>query len=242
MELQEFTKPLTASEIEFKIQSSKNGKTLVVPYIDNRCVMARFDAQFGWDGWENKFEAVDGGFLCTITVKTADGRSVSKQDAASRTGIEPVKGGCSDAMKRCAVQFGLGRDLYDYPKIYLAVETKFIPGWATKELNRLVELSLSGQLNRDVYVLEEGKSTPAPVKPAPTAAKPAAEQPTNFDKWKTEIEGLAKTLDAWNAHLKELRALKGGMLEFNHLKLKALTAGFLYDTEKKVFVTMDSIK
>ncbi|MDB5240071.1 MAG: repair protein Rad52 [Spirosoma sp.] len=158
--------PVRAEEIEWRYQSAtKDGqKVIVVPYITNRCVMERFDAQFGWDGWENSFDQVETGFICTITVTLPDGRRVSKSDVASRTGIEPVKGGCSDAMKRCAVQFGLGRDLYRYPKVFIQTTDKFIPDWANRLLDALV-LKMNQSLPvQEVIVLkpEHAKSlTPA---------------------------------------------------------------------------------
>jgi hypothetical protein len=69
MELNALTAPLTIHEIEWRVQSqTKDGqKIIVVPYITNRCVMQRFDDQFGWAGWQNEIKEIDGGFLCTIT-------------------------------------------------------------------------------------------------------------------------------------------------------------------------------
>ena len=148
--------PIRPEEIEWRVQNqSRDGQKLaIVPYLTNRTVMERFDKQFGWDNWENHFHEVDGGFLCTITVTTPDGRSVTKSDAASKTNVEPVKGGCSDAMKRCAVQFGLGRDLYKYPKVFLQTTDKYIPDWATRLLDNLVIKINGGNAVPEVIVLK----------------------------------------------------------------------------------------
>ncbi|GAB3508179.1 hypothetical protein GCM10027341_43620 [Spirosoma knui] len=149
--------PIRPEEIEWRVQNqTKDGqKLIVVPYITNRCVMERFDAQFGWSNWENSFEEVGDGFICTITVTLPDGRRVSKADAASRTNVEPLKGGISDAMKRCAVQFGLGRDLYRYPKVMLQTGDKFIPNWAERLLDALVIKINKGNSVNDIIVLKE---------------------------------------------------------------------------------------
>ena len=161
MELNRLTAPLRPEEIEWRVQQqieAKNGKPaklIVVPYITNRCVMERFDEQFGWANWHNAIQEVDGGFLCTITVTLPTGETVSKTDGASRTNIEPVKGGISDAMKRAAVQFGLGRNLYNFPKVFVEVDGKFIPDWATRLLDALVESINSGKSQREVIVLRE---------------------------------------------------------------------------------------
>ncbi len=163
MDLNVLNAPLTAHEIEWRVQSqTKDGqKIIVVPYITNRCVMQRFDEQFGWAGWNNELKEIDGGFLCTITVNLPDGKVVSKTDGASRTGIEPVKGGISDAMKRCAVQFGLGRALYDFPKVFVETTDKYIPNWATPLLDAMVAKINAGGAVRDIVVLKPEHAKPA---------------------------------------------------------------------------------
>jgi hypothetical protein len=123
--------------------------------------MQRFDEQFGWAGWQNTIKEIEGGFLCTITAVLPGGEIVTKTDGASRTGIEPIKGGISDAMKRCSVQFGLGRALYDFPKVLIQTTDKYIPDWSTPLLDKLVEKINAGGVVRDVVVLkpEHAKAT-----------------------------------------------------------------------------------
>ena len=163
MELTALTAPLTTHEIEWRVQSqTKDGqKIIVVPYITNRSVMQRFDDQFGWAGWQNEIKEIDGGFLCTITAVLPGGEIVRKTDGASRTSVEPVKGGISDAMKRCAVQFGLGRALYDFPKVFIETTDKYIPNWAMPLLDKMVDKINSGGIVRDVVVLKAEHAKPA---------------------------------------------------------------------------------
>ncbi|WP_266368960.1 Rad52/Rad22 family DNA repair protein [Tellurirhabdus rosea] len=133
------TQPIQPDEMEWRVQQqTKTGKLIIVPYITNRCVMERFDRQFGWNGWQNDITEIQDGFLCRITATLPDGTSVTKTDGANRTDIEPIKGGISDAMKRCAVQFGLGRDLYTYPRVFVETADKYIPDWAHQQLDALV--------------------------------------------------------------------------------------------------------
>ncbi len=141
--------PISWEEIEWRIagvsgKDTDKVKTQILAYITNRCVMDRFDEAFGWDGWENEITEIDNGFLCKMRVLTAADNEngqvwISKQDGASKTAFEAEKGGISDSMKRCAVQFGLGRDLYNYPKTYLSGDHKWIPKWATEKLKDMVE-------------------------------------------------------------------------------------------------------
>jgi len=116
--------------------------------------MHRFDAAFGPENWTSEFREIANGFLCRLTV-TINKREVYREDGASKTNIEPEKGGISDAMKRAAVQFGLGRCLYDYPRVMIECEGKFIPDWAYAKLDKLVEWINDGKCNRDMIVLSQ---------------------------------------------------------------------------------------
>lgn len=149
------TAPILPNEVEWRIQSqTSTGKLIVVPYINNRCVMTRFDAAFGAENWTSEFREISNGFLCRLTV-TINKREVYREDGASKTNIEPEKGGISDAMKRAAVQFGLGRCLYDYPRVMLECEGKFIPDWAYEKLDKLVTWINEGKCNRDMIILSQ---------------------------------------------------------------------------------------
>ena len=148
------TAPILPNEIEWRVQSqTSTGKLIVVPYINNRCVMHRFDAAFGAENWTSEFREISNGFLCRLTV-TVNKREVYREDGASKTNIEPEKGGISDAMKRAAVQFGLGRCLYDYPRVFIECDGKFIPDWAYDKLDKLVEWINDGKCNRDTIILK----------------------------------------------------------------------------------------
>jgi hypothetical protein len=116
--------------------------------------MTRFDAAFGAENWTSEFREISNGFLCRLTV-TINKREVYREDGASKTNIEPEKGGISDAMKRAAVQFGLGRCLYDYPRVMIECEGKFIPDWAYEKLDKLVTWINDGKCNRDMIILSQ---------------------------------------------------------------------------------------
>ena len=149
-------KPMQPNEIEWRIQSGRNGKTTVVPYLQNRAVMERLDDAFSPGGWQNTFEKwSEKGVKCGIGVRV-DSEWVWKFDGADETAIESTKGGFSDSMKRCAVQWGLGRDLYKYPRVFIEGEHKYIPDWANEMLDKLVTAFIEGKLEgRNVIVLKQ---------------------------------------------------------------------------------------
>lgn len=144
--------PIQPNEIEWRVQSARNGKTTIVPYIQSRAVMDRFDKAFGPANWKDSYAPWKGkGVLCTIYVKCGD-TWVSKEDGADDTAIEPTKGGISDALKRCAVKWGLARDLYKYPLVQIEGEMKYIPKQAKDRLDRMTEMINNGTFT-DNYVL-----------------------------------------------------------------------------------------
>ena len=105
----------------------KGGKDLV--YIDARDVMNRLDEVFGVGGWQAHYEQVGGRMICRLMC-LVNGHWITKCDGAGDTDIEGDKGGISDALKRAAVLWGIGRYLY-YPS---AFDSGRNPAeWATPE-------------------------------------------------------------------------------------------------------------
>ena len=74
----------------------------------------------GIGNWENRYSRDEKGILfCTITIsfERKDGvvGTISKTDCGTESNVEQQKGEVSDAFKRCAVNFGIARDLYNLP-------------------------------------------------------------------------------------------------------------------------------
>ena len=149
--IEELTKPLTAEEIEWKIVSSRGGQTLIAPYITSRSVMERFDRAFGPFGWMVTYRPVNlgegmTGFLACIAVRDPNtGDWVEKEDGAGPSDMEPLKGAVSGALKRAATVWGVGRELYAYPRIYITGEHKYIPHPVLERLKRLPEAVAAGK-------------------------------------------------------------------------------------------------
>ena len=159
MSFNEFTAPLTPGEIEWKIQgyTKDKSKTTIVPYIDARACFTRLDQCFGPQGWYAKYEPLhtgkEDGFLCTLGIYTETHGFVDKQDGSGCTDIEPVKGGISGAFKRACHAWGLGRELYSYPKIFIVGEQKHLHWKLLKRLDSLVDAFNAGKIDRNLYTL-----------------------------------------------------------------------------------------
>lgn len=129
--LEELRKPFMQDELDFRIgQSGKtsNGKVYAscFTYITGRAVMNRLDEVFGIDGWKDEYRENGDGFICKLSVKI-DGEWITKEDGADKTKVEALKGGLSDALKRAAVKFGIGRYLYSLESSYVRIVEKNTP-------------------------------------------------------------------------------------------------------------------
>jgi len=114
--------PLTDDEVEWRIQQAfpDRNSAMVLCYPTARTVMDRFDAAFGPQGWQNSGTETKAGQSTGykvgigVCVGESDGilEWVWKYDVCDCSDIEAMKGAWSGAMKRAAVQWGLGRELY----------------------------------------------------------------------------------------------------------------------------------
>lgn len=107
---------------KFDDGNAKNGRSgMPLAYIDARDVMNRLDEVCGIGGWSDKYEDFKGRLICVLSIKI-DGEWVSKSDGADDTDVEGAKGGISDAFKRAAVKWGIGRYLYDVASFWVELD------------------------------------------------------------------------------------------------------------------------
>jgi len=149
--LAELAKPFPAGRISIKVQTkpNDNGNSLCVAYIDARDVMDRLDEVVGGEWHDNYKSAPSGGLECALTVC-----GVTRCDVGDdKNDNEAEKAGYSDAFKRAAVKFGVGRFLYDLPKMYGKVKPVgknfFLENGEEERLQKVVFAALSGKTKPD---------------------------------------------------------------------------------------------
>lgn len=99
-------------------------KCRALAYVDARDVMNRLDSVFGPAGWTDSYiETAKGVMLCTLSLRIG-GEWISKTDGAGETDVEGEKGKISDAFKRAAVKWGIGRYLYDLPTPWVGYDAQ----------------------------------------------------------------------------------------------------------------------
>ena len=119
MNLNELTRPLDISDIDFRVQSINNGGyATILAYKDARVDMARLDAAAGPLGWQRKHEFINGKLFCHVGIYSPEYVDfVWKSDVGTESMTEAAKGESSDSFKRACFNWGIGRELYDYPLI-----------------------------------------------------------------------------------------------------------------------------
>lgn len=204
--------PFTFQEIEWRVlRASKKDPTRaqVAAYVDSRAIQNRLDAVVGRENWQNTFESVVGNnngttaHICRISIYYPErGEWITKSDGAGCTDVEPIKGGLSNAFKRAASMWGMGRYLYGLKNIWANIdEYKAIAQSSFPELekryNQYVNQLLSkkqgsGKGNQQGSQPKQGakqnnqqpaaqQTPPAPQQPTTPAAQqqttPAPQQP-----------------------------------------------------------------
>lgn len=118
----ELSKPLTMRQVEFRVQSvAKSGWATFLAYKDARVDMQRLDEVVGPLNW--KREHTRDNHNCVVSIWDDDkDQWVSKEDTGTESNAESEKGLASDSFKRACFNWGIGRELYDYPLILIKLE------------------------------------------------------------------------------------------------------------------------
>ena len=108
--------PFEPGEVKFKPQTVKGNRALALAYLDCRVVQDRLDEVLGVEGWMDEYHLLpDGSVMCKLQLNLG-GNWVTKSDVGSMSeqpdGGDRMKAAFSDALKRAAVKFGIGRYLY----------------------------------------------------------------------------------------------------------------------------------
>ena len=116
MKKEDLVKLAEPLDLRWRVQTAKGQNALCVAYVDARAVQQRLDDVCGVEGWQNTYDAESGVSSIGINV---DGEWIWKSDIGTESNIEKEKGKASDAFKRAAVLWGIGRNLYSIGEVVL---------------------------------------------------------------------------------------------------------------------------
>ena len=188
---------LRADEIDVRIaQITEKGVSLLL-YKDARCDMNILDETVGAFNWQRSHTRENAN--CVVSIWD-DSKSVwvSKEDTGteSNTEKEKEKGLASDSFKRACFNWGIGRELYTAPFIWIGAENckitkrndgklvcydKFFVQEIKIKDKKIVSLSIANNAGKVVFSTNKPKKETKktePVKPEPV---PAPEQKTTRD-------------------------------------------------------------
>lgn len=190
IDLRRLAEPFPVDAVSWRVGTTTQAKDkgMALAYIDARDVMERLDHVCGPD-WQDKYQAMpDGSYCCSIGIKI-DGEWRWRSDGALMlTESDKIdakemaqKGSYSDAFKRAAVKWGIGRYLYNLDSPWVKIEARgksFViadEGKATLR-NVLIRHAKTAYPNMETGERPEPQallSQPKPQEPAPQASKPS---------------------------------------------------------------------
>ena len=111
---------LNADEIECRVGSVTEKGCSLLLYKDARVDMRLLDEVVGSFNWKREHALINNNLYCTVSIYNAETKEwVSKQDVGVESQTEKEKGQASDAFKRACFNWGIGRELYTSPFIWI---------------------------------------------------------------------------------------------------------------------------
>ena len=111
---------LNADEIECRVQSNKDNGCILLLYKNARCDMNILDETVGQMNWQRDHKELKGVMYAGVGIyDTERGSWVWKWDCGSESNTDAQKGEASDSFKRACVNWGIGRELYTAPFIWI---------------------------------------------------------------------------------------------------------------------------
>lgn len=112
---------LRADEIKCRVQMVKETGCSILLYKDSRVDMDILDETVGAMNWRKEYSRENAN--CTVSIFDPEKESwVSKEDTGTESNAEKEKGLASDSFKRACVNWGIGRELYTSPFVWISAE------------------------------------------------------------------------------------------------------------------------
>lgn len=111
---------LKADEIDVRVSQITNDWLTLLLYKDARVDMDILDETVGSENWQREHKELKGNIYCGVSIWDDTKKQwITKWDAGKESNNEAEKGEASDSFKRSCFNFGLGRELYTSPVIWI---------------------------------------------------------------------------------------------------------------------------
>ena len=148
---------LKADEIECRVAVINEKGLSLLLYKDARVDQKILDETFGAFGWKRSHQCIDGKLYCTVEIFNREsGEWVSKQDVGTTGYAEKEKSQASDSFKRACFNWGIGRELYSAPFIWISADKAGIRKQGDKYVSgeRFTVSTISYNDSREITALE----------------------------------------------------------------------------------------
>lgn len=142
-------RPLEAEDIEIRVaQVTQKGISLLL-YKTARTDANLLDEVVGENGWQNDFKVIGGVLFGGIGIRV-NGEWAWKWDCGTESNTEKEKGEASDAFKRAGFKWGIGRELYTAPFVWIdsgkcvIKQNERTQKWECKDRFRVSEIAYDG--------------------------------------------------------------------------------------------------
>lgn len=154
---------LMASEIELRVQSVTKKGFILLLYKDARADMMILDEGVGPMKWKREHSRDNAN--CTVSVWSDDMKQwITKEDTGTESNTEKQKGLASDSFKRACFNWGIGRELYSSPFIWIndtsyikpfkgkdTVKEKFVVSELEIDNKNIILLKISDSKGKEVF-------------------------------------------------------------------------------------------
>lgn len=195
---------LRADEIDVRVATTKGDGMGLLLYKDARCDMNILDETFGVSRWQRVHELINGNLFCSVGINFPDVNGyehwVWKQDVGTESYTEKEKGQASDSFKRACFNWGIGRELYTAPFIWVTgcdkydkFKVKEIAYSENRKINKLVIVKV--KYDNETVVYEFGTGKPKTEAKAKTETKPKAETKAKSEPDKPKTDERMRNID-----------------------------------------------
>ena len=187
-------------DIEIRPATVKDGKATLLLYQDARNTMDALDRNFGEFGWQMTYKDVGGQIYGCLSIFDIErGVWITKEDTGDESNISAQKGQSSDILKRCAVRFGYGRELYSAPRIIVEDDKYGNTGYKVTDIQyndsrEIIALSIANRFGKNVFnwKLTDPVTQPQQQQQVETDEQRRLRQLAEWFKGKQKEEGIDK--------------------------------------------------
>lgn len=196
---------LEAKDIDVRIATFKDTGAQLLLYKDARADMALLDAVVGPENWQRKHYECKGNLFCSVGILWVHDEWVWKDDCGSESNVEKEKGEASDSFKRACSNWGIGRELYTSPFIWVPKNKlkdkydKFRVEKITYEGREITELDIYDKTTKAiVYTFRAKADSATQENPVMATICPECKNPVKPIKKKDgTVVPPEKVLDGW---------------------------------------------